>query len=127
LEAPFIPVKLDPLITARSIRLQRAAMPREIDGLHDSRVRPRTELLCFGADDPGEPTEVWNPYYIYEEEVPRSGAVVTRTWQRTRTEDGSVVVWLGRRKSNGRGERSSGLAFDTLGSKSAEELPEEIL
>jgi hypothetical protein len=124
---PFIPVKLDPSITARSIRLQRAAMPREIDGLDDSRVRPRTELLRFGVVDPGEVTEAWSPYYIYEEEVPRSGAVVTRTWQRARTEDGSVVVWLGRRKSNGRGERSSGLAFDTLGSKSAEELPDEIL
>jgi len=73
------------------------------------RVRPRTELLKEGYDG-----TTWAPYFVHEEEVPRSGTVVSRTWQRTRMEDGTVVTWLGRRKSNGRGEGASGLAFDRI-------------
>lgn len=34
--------------------------------------------------------------------------------QRTRWPDGRVIVWLGARKQTGRGEGSSGLAFDRL-------------
>jgi hypothetical protein len=39
---------------------------------------------------------------------------VTRTDQFTRWTDGSVHLWRGRRSGAGRGEQSSGLAFDTL-------------
>jgi hypothetical protein len=92
-------------------------MPRVIDGLPVSRVRPHTNLLQEGATDVGTLSETWGPYYIHEEEIPRSGTVVTRTWQRTRSENGAVVTWLGRRKSNGRGEGNSGLAFDTIEKK----------
>jgi hypothetical protein len=38
--------------------------------------------------------------------------VVQRSWQQARWSDGSTVTWSGRRKLNGRGEGSSGLAFD---------------
>jgi hypothetical protein len=51
---------------------------------------------------------------IHDEEVPATGARVTRTWQMARSGDGGVVVWVGRRKSAGRPRRSSGLGFDQV-------------
>jgi hypothetical protein len=44
--------------------------------------------------------------------VPREGLRVTTRYQRARWRDGRVVVWLGARKTVGRGEGLSGLAFD---------------
>jgi hypothetical protein len=49
---------------------------------------------------------------IFEEEIPREGARVTRTFQMARSPDGSTHLWIGRRKNVGRGEGSSGLKFD---------------
>jgi hypothetical protein len=49
---------------------------------------------------------------IREEEVPREGVVVRRTYQAARWHDGRLFVWSGDRSSTGRGEASSGLAFD---------------
>jgi hypothetical protein len=46
--------------------------------------------------------------------VPRAGARVTQSYQRTRRPDGSVLVWYGARKGTGRGEGSSALAFDQV-------------
>ncbi len=51
---------------------------------------------------------------LFEEEVPREGIRVTRSYQLTRWHDGSTHLWVGRRKRVGRGEGSSGLRFDTL-------------
>jgi hypothetical protein len=51
---------------------------------------------------------------LFEEEVPREGVRVTRSYQFTRWIDGSSHFWVGRRKGVGRGEGSSGLRFDTL-------------
>jgi len=51
---------------------------------------------------------------IYEEEVPREGIRVTRTFQLARWHDGSTHLWIGRRKAVGSGEGSSGLRFDDL-------------
>jgi len=85
----------------RSVRLQRARLPT---GLPD----PLGQIIA----EP-QPT-----YFINEEEIPRAGRIVVRTFQRTRWIDGRVVLWLGRRTMTGRGEGSSGLAFDTL-----EEIP----
>lgn len=107
---PFIPVRLGGVMS-REIQLRRAAMPRIIEGRDPERIRPRTELLRTGYD---AGTGAWNPYFVFEEEVPRSGAIVDRTWQRTRWMDGSVVTWMGRRKRNGRGEANSGLEFDNI-------------
>jgi hypothetical protein len=50
----------------------------------------------------------------HDEEVPATGARVTRTWQMARTADGGVVVWVGRKKSAGRPMRSPGLLFDDV-------------
>ena len=49
---------------------------------------------------------------VLEEEVPREGIRVTRTFQLARWLDGSTHLWVGRYKETGRGEASSGLQFD---------------
>ncbi|MDF2773088.1 MAG: uncharacterized protein K0S86_2583, partial [Geminicoccaceae bacterium] len=51
---------------------------------------------------------------IREEEVPREGLIVRRSYQAARWYDGRLFVWAGNRASVGRGEASSGLAFDAL-------------
>ena len=106
---PFVPVHVDG--SSREIQLQRGAMPRILEGDPNppAKVRPRTTLLREGLDR--TPAE---PYYVHEEEVPRAGVRVAQAFQRTRWRDGRVVVWLGVHKSTGRGEGSSGLAFDRL-------------
>ena len=106
---PFIPVHRDGDI--REIQLQRAAMPRILEGdpAKPRKVRPRTALLRQGLDE-----VVAQAYFVHEEEVPRAGVLVTQSFQRTRWRDGSVFIWLGVRKQTGRGEGSSGLAFDRI-------------
>jgi hypothetical protein len=96
---PFIPVHEPGSI--RSVRLQRARLPIGL-------AQPLGKII-------GEPQPT---YFINEEEIPRAGRIVVRTFQRTRWVDGRVVLWLGRRTLTGRGEGSSGLAFDVL-----EEIP----
>ncbi|HEX8188872.1 MAG TPA: hypothetical protein VF586_11010, partial [Pyrinomonadaceae bacterium] len=106
---PMIPVHLDDDI--RETQLQRAGMLRIIEGdpAPPAKVSPRTSLLRQGLDQ--APRE---PYFLHEEEVPRAGVRVTQSFQRTRWRDGRAWVWLGVRKQTGRGEGSSGLAFDRL-------------
>jgi hypothetical protein len=102
---PFIAVR--PEGEERQIQLQRAAMPRLLEGDPDDpqKVRPRSVLLREGLD-------AGLPYYVNEEEVPRAGIRISQSYQRTRWYNGKVINWLGVRKQTGRGEGSSGLAFD---------------
>jgi hypothetical protein len=75
--------------------------------------RGRPDILPIGrllAPDPDDETGVW----LFEEEIPRSGATVQRTHQRARWHDGSVHSWTTRSKRHGRGEGSSGLQFDIV-------------
>ncbi len=104
---PFIPVHIPG--SNREIQLRRAALPRVIAGDPDSAVpvRPRTTLLRHNLGTS-------NPYDLHEEEVPRAGVQVTQSFQRTRWYGGEVFLWVGVRKTTGRGERSGGLAFDQL-------------
>ncbi len=115
---PFIATRVPG--TQRAIQLQRASLPRiiERDPLAPALVKPRTTLLRSGLDA-GELAS----YFIPEEEVPRSGARVTQTFQRARWLDGRVFVWLGARKQAGRGEGSSGLAYDRIVEKQPEPTP----
>lgn len=103
---PFIPVHIPG--SNREIQLQRAAMLR-IFGSVDTgvKVEPRTEILREGLAD-------GDTYFIFEEEVPRAGAIVKTSFQRVRWNDGKVIVWVGRRKLTGRGEKSGGLRFDRI-------------
>ena len=86
-------------------------MPRVIEGdpADPAASSPLTMLLRDGLDAPAT-----RPYFLHEEEVPREGVRVTTQFQRTRWRDGRVVVWLGARKTVGRGEGSSGLAYDRI-------------
>jgi len=106
---PFVPVHVD--ASNREIQLQRAALPRILEGDPNPpvKVRPRTALLREGLDR--APAQ---PYFVHEEEVPRAGARVLQAYERTRWTDGRVYVWLRVRRQTGRGEGSSGLRFDDL-------------
>lgn len=53
------------------------------------------------------------PYDIHDEEIPRAGIRVRRLAALARAEDGRHLRWITRRASVGRGEGSSGLAFDS--------------
>lgn len=113
---PFIAVRANG--SNRAIELQRASNLRQIDGdtLAPAKIKPRTSLMRAGLDQPAPAA-----YLVPEEEVPRAGVVVTRSWRRTRGPDGRVHTWIGVRKRVGRGEGSSGLSFDRLVEK-----PQEI-
>ena len=107
---PFITVHVPGDI--RETQLQRASMPRLLDGdpaPTPDRIRPRTSILREGLESTPK-----TAYFLHEEEVPRAGIVVSQAYQRTRWTNGRVVVWLGARKETGRGQGSSGLAFDRL-------------
>jgi hypothetical protein len=52
------------------------------------------------------------PLNLHEEEVAREGVRVRRVPALIRAADGRCVRWIARRVSVGRGEGSSGLAFD---------------
>lgn len=118
---PFIPVHLRN--QNRKIQLQRAAMPRLFRDRFEA-VRPRTQLMRFGFQAAPEseivpkvnPTAQMQqePYYIFEEEIPRSGIRLNARYQRARWYGGQIFNWLGYRKTIGRGEGASGLEFDTI-------------
>lgn len=91
---PFIPVHAKDSVS--EIHLQRARMAGGSE--------PRGRLL----------REVRSPYFIEEEEVPRAGIYVERTWQRARWTHGRTLIWVGRQKTAGRGEGGSNLVFDRI-------------
>jgi hypothetical protein len=104
---PFVPAHVPG--DTREIQLQRGAMRRVLDDATTptAKVRPRTTLLRPGLD-----TTPVHSYVLHEEEVPRAGTRLNVSFKRTRLKDGRVVVWLGTRRTAGRGEASSGLAWD---------------
>jgi hypothetical protein len=91
---PFVPAHVPG--STRSIRLQRARLPNQ-------------PPLPMGQILKG-PT----PYFVAEEEVPRAGRLVSRSFQRARWINGATFLWMGRISRIGRGEGSSGLAFDQV-------------
>jgi hypothetical protein len=97
---PLLPERID--AASAEVRLRRARMQSwsRFDG---SQVGPKSRTL-----DPRRPR------WFYEEEVPRSGALVERRWQYARWHDGSIHVWLQRQKRPGRGGAASGLKSDLL-------------
>jgi hypothetical protein len=93
---PLLPVQ----VGERAIRLQLREMYDPVTGK--------------GIEPQGIVLKATNPLEIYNEEVPRAGARVTRAYQYARWIDGSTHLWIGRRKQPGRGEGSSGLRFDII-------------
>lgn len=100
-EIPDYWVPLPPVRTKQGLRLKRGAV-----------------LKTDGSREPvhalGRILESGHALSLFEEEVPREGVRVTRSYQFTRWIDGSSHLWVGRRKGVGRGEGSSGLRFDSL-------------
>jgi hypothetical protein len=99
---PYVPVPAaGNTPTHPVIELQRRAMLRsEADGSR-KRMLPQGQLLAQGDR-------------LEEEEVPREGVVVERAFQYARWFDGRALLWVGRRKTAGRGEGASGLRYDTI-------------
>ena len=97
---PLIPVQLDS--ASGAIAFRRGATLRP-DGSRDIQLAQSRVLM----PDPQ------NKLDIFEEEIPRQGARVIRSFQYARWFDGAPLLWIGRRKQSGRGEGSSGLRFDT--------------
>lgn len=95
---PLIPVQVQ--AGQRSIRFRRGATLRQ-----DGTLKPQPALSQILKPSAG-------PLDIFEEEIPREGVRVTRSFQYARWFDGSPLLWIGRRKTVGRGEGSSGLRFD---------------
>lgn len=107
---PFVPIKND----GGRLVLRRGKLTDETGNT----IRPNTSLLRAGLDKNDVLARAANgkamTYDIEENEIPRDGITVTKTWQRTRWTNGEVYVWLGMRKSAGRREGSSGLGFDEV-------------
>lgn len=98
---PLLPRRLESNDPSMTLRL--GALPSiQPDGTMVP-IRPLGRLLAAPPD---------GPLTLREEEVPREGARVARAYQLARWFDGTTFLWLGRRKSVGRGEGSSGLRFD---------------
>lgn len=85
----------------KALRLVRAAMLTP-DGTNRLRTA-RGALL----NPPG------SGLALFDEEVPRAGARITRSAQHVRWFDGSSVLWMGLRNGAGKGEGESGLRFDS--------------
>jgi hypothetical protein len=100
---PLLPVK-----EGNALRLKRGVLPAFGEGGIQGVQGPKGRLL-----------EPERELLLFEEEVPREGARVTRTYQYARWIDGSTHLWIGRRKSPGRGEESSGLQFDVVEKREA--------
>ena len=110
---PFAAVSVDPVaaVTNPVIQLERRSIQRVGPDGVPRPVHPKGLLL---RSNPNQPPESELPLRIEEEEVPREGALVERSFQYARWFEGSGLLWLGRRKTVGRGESSSGLRFDVM-------------
>ncbi|GIJ58476.1 IPT/TIG domain-containing protein [Virgisporangium aurantiacum] len=88
--------------------------------LRDNAGAVTQRLLARGAMRAGNTTipplgrllEPGRPLDIFDEEVPPTGAKVSRLWTWGRAADGTTHLWRARRKGPGRGPGSSGLRFD---------------
>jgi hypothetical protein len=103
--ATEVPYNWVPLLPQRdaatnALRLVRAAMLAP-DG--SNAVRSARGVL-LNPPGPG--------LALFDEEVPREGARITRSAQHVRWFGGSAVLWIGLRNTVGKGEGSSGLRFD---------------
>jgi len=98
---PFLPVQVPG--SNQDIRFQRAAMPKL--GMPPKDVIKAKGVLL---------QEVQPLYFINEEEIPYSGTIVTRSYQRARWYNGKTYIWIGRYRETGKGEGSSKLAFDQI-------------
>jgi hypothetical protein len=88
---PFLPVA----VGNGPLQMRRGRMPAATSG-------PLGRLIAY----PG--------LTIFLEELPREGVHLERRYRAARGPDGATHLWIGRRRSVGRGEGRSGLRFDYL-------------
>ena len=99
---PMLPVRVDP--DSPSVRLARGAV---LDLAGSTRIVSAAARLLDVGDPAGR-------LLMPEEEVPREGLLVRRSYRAARWHDGELHVWTANRASVGKGEARSGLTFDTL-------------
>ena len=117
---PFVAVKRVGEQAAST--LLQGAMPRvpTIDPALDDDSKPILQnnvVLARGTILARDP--VGQPNTIHEEEILRDGIVVRRQFRKSRWLDGRTFAWSALSKQAGRGEGSSGLAFDQVIEKPA--------
>jgi hypothetical protein len=88
---PFMPAAVD----TGPLRMRRGRLPTTASG-------PMGRMLAYSG------------LTIFLEELPREGVHLERRYRAARGLDGSTHVWIGRRRSTGRGQGRSGLRFDYL-------------
>jgi hypothetical protein len=87
---PFLPIGLN----STHLQMRRGRLPTPSS-------EPLGRLLAPGLT-------------MFLEELPREGVHLERRYRYARGVDGSTYLWIGRRRSTGRGEGRSGLRFDYL-------------
>jgi hypothetical protein len=103
---PLLPVQVPNLAQTSGTnqplsRLKRGAMLQP-DGTKKPNVATGEVLLSLGN------------LLLYDEEVPREGARITRQRRLARWTDGSTWLWTSFRNQVGQGEGASNLRFDQL-------------
>ena len=98
---PLLPVELDLGGGVLGQRLKRGAMLQPDGSMQTHAVR-------------GSVLNAGGSLLLYDEEVPREGARVTRRRRMSRWMDGSTWLWTAFRNEVGRGEGSADLRFDQL-------------
>lgn len=83
----------------------------QIGNLGGFAFHPRGRLLRADLNKPARQDFL----RLEEEEIPREGIEIKRQFQYARDAQGRAFLWLGRSKKTARGESSSGLRFDALG------------
>jgi hypothetical protein len=101
---PFVPVRAAGVAaTAGVIQLERRPMVRVLPDGTSIAIQPRGRVLT--ARD---------PLRLEEEEVPRDGTEVVRTYQLTRWSNGRYVLWSGRNRTISAGEGRSNFRTDVV-------------
>ena len=101
----YVPlVGVQPVTSSPNIVLESAALVRPNGSGTPAPVLPASKIV--------KPTPALSPYQIIEEQIPRMGTTVERAVYRARWIDGSVHLWIARRRRSGAGEAQSGLRFD---------------
>ncbi|MCU4751578.1 hypothetical protein OB919_06235 [Halobacteria archaeon AArc-curdl1] len=98
------------LLDADTLDAPLSEIPRPLGKI----LNPEPSTMPAWDDDDESFDPDADPFWLYEEEVTRSGVAVTRGYHLARWSDGTQFLWSGRRATNGGGELASGLRFDVL-------------
>ncbi len=98
-QIPLVPVRAED----GTCFLQRGRLARAVED---------SDVVSTGAL--GQVLEAGRRLLVHDEEIPVGGVRITRSWQVARAPDGSVVCWMGRRKTVAPPRRAPGLGFDQV-------------